>query len=658
MTQTRGACSACHKNKRKCNRQLPKCGQCERNQVSCEPRIFKYWKTPRRDSAILKPPKRPRRKHNHPARESGAAEVEAVARRDEGEVISTAAPQPQLPSGANAWNPPDESVHAATLAPTTPVARGEDCSAYQAWEGRQDVAPSAPGFLPPSPASRDTTSPETILDDDFLMNVFNDLPALLVTEIPREVAQAANSTDADTTLQQPSPTLILDAWTRPASSPNLLILPGSSLPPVSVPQSLPTMPAELLDSTERGFLWHHYINRTAFDLFCYDYDNPNNPPLDKNLYLSKVPALAFSNRAVMGACLALSGAHYNQRLSTSAFGQLLMQLRSEAKAEIREVLEKGEDNSSERLLAASLIMQMICTSQVPYATKSQWCGWLGSMRLLIALLLSRKWPGRQGDQELVVLAFKAFNYLNVMSGLSIGPSHRRIPKVCRTSTSQGHSQDLLLQWEDVVGIGSSDLVVDPILAFSPRLVTPLRKLGALLDEVRDEAGQQASEGVDEGSDLQSRIDGLEVELLMAYDLDMTRQGSKDAPELLQCNVAFHAASHILFYARLRQMPATAPIVRMKVRDVRQATEQIPVKSRTSAALAFPLFTAGCEAVDSADRQAISARLLALAGSCFVDVLRLMEMLHCVWETRDMAPGAPWMTWISQVESAFGEFVLY
>lgn len=59
---------------------------------------------------------------------------------------------------------------------------------------------------------------------------------------------------------------------------------------------------------------------------------------------------------------------------------------------------------------------------------------------------------------------------------------------------------------------------------------------------------------------------LEEEFVNVHDNDLAiqRSSSADPTPLLALNVAMHAAAFLLFYARLKHMPATSPFLRQKV----------------------------------------------------------------------------------------------
>ncbi|RSL75626.1 hypothetical protein CEP51_010714 [Fusarium floridanum] len=103
---------------------------------------------------------------------------------------------------------------------------------------------------------------------------------------------------------------------------------------------------------------------------------------------------------------------------------------------------------------------------------------------------------------------------------------------------------------------------------------------------------------------------LEEALLVAHDLDLNMaNGNPGDPEaLLHVNEMMHLAASIMFYTRIRDLPSTVPLIRRQVAKVQSESCCVDTNSLSSRALVFPLFIAGCEAVDSSVRELIKQRL--------------------------------------------------
>ncbi|KAK0642552.1 hypothetical protein DIS24_g8943 [Lasiodiplodia hormozganensis] len=230
-------------------------------------------------------------------------------------------------------------------------------------------------------------------------------------------------------------------------------------------------------------------------------------------------------------------------------------------------------------------------------------------------------------------------------------------------------------------------VTHPIFAFSPRLINPLLKIGRALRlqtlRHRKQAAQPPSqermheEAYPNASKLpvaeDAQILSLEEELQLARDGDTETEahrisisssgdcGSDNAgdPVPLVClNEAMHAAARILIDSRLRRLPFTAPSIREHVDRVVRETRKIADASRVSHALAFPLFVAGCEAVDTAARETIASRLAQQRGLLCNPPGYLAKILRRVWSIRDADPGLDWAAWTSEISHGFCYYNLF
>jgi hypothetical protein len=149
------------------------------------------------------------------------------------------------------------------------------------------------------------------------------------------------------------------------------------------------------------------------------------------------------------------------------------------------------------------------------------------------------------------------------------------------------------------------------------------------------------------TDTAAEINDVEIEILNAREADLAssqQQAHGQHPDLLHLNEAIHSACVLIFYARLRDLVWTAPVIRKHVEAAVTALSQLNPHSRTSLAVLFPYYHVGCEAVDSTVRKFILERLAELPKNWFGRASRTAECLRHIWEIRDEDPGAPWIVW--------------
>ena len=79
-------------------------------------------------------------------------------------------------------------------------------------------------------------------------------------------------------------------------------------------------------------------------------------------------------------------------------------------------------------------------------------------------------------------------------------------------------------------------------------------------------------------------------------------------ELIAVNAAFHFAGLIHLYRRVLVMPKEDPEVQRAVREIAGKSDEVRHGGSAEACLIFPMFTAGCEAVDVDLREKFLKRL--------------------------------------------------
>ncbi|KAM0705446.1 hypothetical protein Q7P35_008236 [Cladosporium inversicolor] len=437
----------------------------------------------------------------------------------------------------------------------------------------------------------------------------------------------------------------LDVDTGNVASPATSPVFASYVEPMHSPlyQKSPNMPLELLESVEMGFLWNYFLNQTIRDIFCLNLKEAGQGTFDVDLYCTNLPQLAFTNRPLLLACLALSGFSYDCHFRVCKFGVKAGRRADEAERSLQEILCKIPSISTKELLAGICLAQLLVMLDLKSSKHLQLLDTLGKLRKMVRALATRTHQVTGLQSEFFNVVIKMFTFLEIMSGISLGSS-RPVDAVSDWEDGDESGHNATLDWQDRVLVSSSAVVVDPILAFSTRLVAPFRTLGKLIRwraELLDDEGMV---------NLQRRADQLEEQLLLALDADTTQRlaGSQDLSELVEVNFAYHCAAQILFYARLRGQPWTSSFIRRKVKDVIVSAEAVEQNSRTSSALLPPLFIAGCEAVDSEVRQNIKTRLFGL-GTSFNDIPRIAEILTQVWIVRDEDPTLDWVSWLSKIE---------
>jgi hypothetical protein len=120
-------------------------------------------------------------------------------------------------------------------------------------------------------------------------------------------------------------------------------------------------------------------------------------------------------------------------------------------------------------------------------------------------------------------------------------------------------------------------------------------------------------------------------------LDM---GSRDVPgnatDVTYTTEAYRHAAFIYLYRTWLEIGAPNPISMDHVHRCLQYIGQVDVNSPLTSAHIWPLFTAGCEAIDAAQRQFVRDRFADMyASKGFPSLRRVMRDIEDVWSAKDM-----------------------
>ena len=118
----------------------------------------------------------------------------------------------------------------------------------------------------------------------------------------------------------------------------------------------------------------------------------------------------------------------------------------------------------------------------------------------------------------------------------------------------------------------------------------------------------------------------------------TRDNESYAVELVTTNDAFHWAGLMHLHRRVLGKPSEDPEVQLYVREIVTALYKIRRGGTAESCLLFPMFTAGCDAREQSQRNAIMDRLKSMETSGMFQVRRARSLMEKVWDT-----GRSWET---------------
>lgn len=131
--------------------------------------------------------------------------------------------------------------------------------------------------------------------------------------------------------------------------------------------------------------------------------------------------------------------------------------------------------------------------------------------------------------------------------------------------------------------------------------------------------------------------GTEIQQsLLAMDFPLGKGDPEDSRDINLTAQAYRHAAFIYLYRGWLDVGAPNPSTLNHVQQCITCIEQISVDSSLASSHIWPLFTAGCEAVDDAQRQFIRERFQAMYQSRkFPSLRRVMRDIEEVWAAKDM-----------------------
>lgn len=399
-------------------------------------------------------------------------------------------------------------------------------------------------------------------------------------------------------------------------------------PELSSSLELPALPRDIQDSPERAMLWQYFVEFSSRQFQCWGVDNAGESydPLAVLLL-----SMAASDAPLRLAALAFSAATYQDTQQPGKPVVPALTLYHEAVDALtsrRDELPAGLDSFLPALAAFLLLYRVEGAGDEP---RTKLLSLAGSASTCMQSLHPHE---HQQDMRCQVL-MALLKWTEICTHASLFATMPAVP---------GHSYRTLSDFnfvEEPVNLSPDfeDWITHPIYAFSRRMVGPLLQIGRLVQQRR--LCETWPFGVE------AELSALEEDLLQAYDHDVEASSIlpvKDPGDVLHVNEAMHAAAFIMYYTRLKDMPLTAPLIRRSVSKVQREAASVHPDSLSSRALFFPLFVAGCEAVDGSVRELIVERVLSSRRFAEAQPSKIVDCLRRVWEIRDQGPGLSWMEW--------------
>ncbi|KAI8935818.1 hypothetical protein NX059_007335 [Plenodomus lindquistii] len=403
--------------------------------------------------------------------------------------------------------------------------------------------------------------------------------------------------------------------------------------PIRISKALGTLPPLLMENPMNLLYFHHFLNHTARILVPHD--------CEKNPFRQILPEMAVRDENIMNLLLAYSAAHRARMLHHREPANRIAVWVQDVFPKLRSTLLSNPNDISDNTLAVVIMMaslEIICsgTFEVPIT-------WQNHLTMARQMITARGGPGGMGRHDRVAYFLSRwFAYLDVVGSLS------------------GNKNDMMLgstYWSSSNASADEDFEIDCLLGFTTHCVGSLARISELakLCEAQriDEAGNLRQGWTPEPQIVQEAVKirrALEEGL---HDRNIRKgcnhrssassesEGAWDATEIYATNELFHWAGLIHLYRRVLGKPSMDVEVQHAVREIVGLLYKIRRGSTAEANLIFPMFAAGCDALDEGQREKIMDRLRSVEGFGLTHVPKISILMKRVWDT-----GKPWESLVS------------
>lgn len=342
--------------------------------------------------------------------------------------------------------------------------------------------------------------------------------------------------------------------------------------------------------------------------------------------------VAVKDENIMSLLLAYSASHRARMLYHDEPANRIAMWVRDVFPKLRTSLANSSSITNEALAPSIMLASLEIISPNTFEVPISWQDHLSMARQMI---IARGGPKTMGKSDhAAYFLSRWFAYLDVLGSLS------------------GNKNDEPLgswYWNSENEYADSDFQIDCLTGFTNRCVGMLARIAELAKEVEpmrlDAAGNVDAEFRPE-LDVTARAEVIRRDLWKGLTGVNAHKGcdhrsststsssetSWDATEIYATNEMFHWAGLIHLYRRVYNYPSTHPAVQQSVSQIIDLLFKVRRGSTAEACLLFPMFAAGCDAVDKGQRDKVMERLLAVEGFGMVQVGRARAIMERVWAT--------------------------
>ncbi|KAL3446169.1 fungal-specific transcription factor domain-containing protein [Aspergillus insuetus] len=348
-------------------------------------------------------------------------------------------------------------------------------------------------------------------------------------------------------------------------------------------------------------------------------------PLAAQTFLDRLLSSAMETPHLLFAILATSDSHARRRLPTSTLENTTLNNTNNAISGLRAALSLPNERNSHRAVEMAMTAMALCTNDVCNGNIDLFRVHLNGVR---GMLVSGLVSGRNIKDPLAMYLFKWFAALDVSAGLSL--FHQS------TLLSGG----LYRSYRAAISAprGEAD-GVDDICGYSLDLLPILAEIGELARERYSKPN--CTTLLERGQALEARITALTTNI----NSSPNHPPSETQSELHATNSAFIHTALLHLHRRVHHLPKTDPRVRTDVTNILNALLSIRPASTANILLLWPIFSAGCETDEVAERALVDERMGIMQDMGMGNFTRARGILNRFWAA---GTWERWDVWLAGV----------
>ncbi|KAJ3496481.1 hypothetical protein NLG97_g2628 [Lecanicillium saksenae] len=393
----------------------------------------------------------------------------------------------------------------------------------------------------------------------------------------------------------------------------------------SVPKGITPVPDKLKDETN---MMEHFVNHTAKVMAPY-HSKQANP------FSSFLPGIAFQSDILLSLMLAFSGIqkqalHHKHKLTPTVAAHRSQVLRmTEPELRIAEWADdifpalrlKLSDSSkavpNDILLSMVLLTSLEKSSPNAFGHSIPWQKHLSLTRSLMDKRLGDHYVQDETDEEFSFI-WSWFSYLDTMGQISAGPSIRGLPY---QTGPFNLIQRMTVEDEDEF---------DCSMGFTTRCGQLLIELASHIRR-RSTADDEDEEMLQAALDLEDRFkESMTRPVKVCRHLRRNKIEMRSLTEMDAASQAFHWAGIVCLRRRILGRDSGDEEVQDGVQRIWECIQHIRREKEADTACVFPLFIAGCETNEVAQRKMILARLKSAEKSGMRQVKRARKLMEASW----------------------------